>query len=50
MIQVKKHRGLVLENAITKNKILIALEWAVICFAYTLISSQILQSKKQDLS
>ena len=40
----------VLESAITKSEFLIALEVAVICFSYTLNLSQILQSKKQDLS
>jgi len=39
-----------LECAITKSEFLVALEVAVTCFYYTINLSQILQSKKQDLS
>lgn len=40
----------VLESAITKSEFLVALEVAVVCFSNTLNLSQILHSKKQDLS
>lgn len=39
-----------LECAITKSELLVALEVAVTCFSYTINLSKILQSKKQDLS